>query len=98
MFYHDFFWVWPAIVIAWIVTHGIGGIFGLILTIWILSWMFHPWRRWGYYHPYYGRPWRYGPPPQTALDMLEERYAKGEIQREEYLQKRRDLMDRGGGT
>jgi putative membrane protein len=27
----------------------------------------------------------------TALELLEERYAKGEIQREEYLQKRRDL-------
>lgn len=26
-----------------------------------------------------------------ALDTLEERYAKGEIQRDEYLQKKRDL-------
>ena len=26
-----------------------------------------------------------------GLDALDERYAKGEIQREEYLQKRRDL-------
>lgn len=27
----------------------------------------------------------------TSLDVLEERYAKGEIQRDEYLQKKRDL-------
>ena len=27
----------------------------------------------------------------TALDMLEQRYARGEIQRDEYLQKKHDL-------
>ena len=27
----------------------------------------------------------------TALDVLEERYAKGEIQREEYLEKKKDI-------
>lgn len=29
---------------------------------------------------------------KTALDILQERYAKGEIGREEYEQKRKDLM------
>lgn len=28
----------------------------------------------------------------TALDLLEQRYAKGEIGRDEYLEKKRDLM------
>jgi putative membrane protein len=31
----------------------------------------------------------------AALDILEQRYARGEIGRDEYLQKKRDLM--GGG-
>jgi len=40
-----------------------------------------------------------GQPPQLptarsrGLDVLEERYARGEIEREEYLQKKRDLSD-----
>jgi putative membrane protein len=32
-----------------------------------------------------------GPRSSEALNILEERYARGEIQRQEYLQKRRDL-------
>jgi putative membrane protein len=35
------------------------------------------------------RPPAVGRPP--ALDVLEERYARGEIERDEYLQKKRDL-------
>lgn len=39
-------------------------------------------------------PRHHGPPPPSrslALDTLEQRYAKGEIGREEYLEKKRDL-------
>ena len=32
------------------------------------------------------------PPNQNALDILAQRYARGEIDRAEYEQKRRDLM------
>jgi putative membrane protein len=32
-------------------------------------------------------------PQKTALDILQERYAAGEIQREEYAQKKRDLAN-----
>ena len=31
----------------------------------------------------------------AALDILEQRYARGEIGRDEYLQKKNDLMNRG---
>jgi putative membrane protein len=37
-----------------------------------------------------------GPPPvpsgNTALQVLEERYARGDIQREEFLQRKQDLL------
>jgi len=33
----------------------------------------------------------------SALDILEQRYARGEIGRDEYLQKKKDLLDRGPG-
>lgn len=32
--------------------------------------------------------------PKTALDLLDEAYARGEITREEYLQRRADLLRR----
>jgi putative membrane protein len=40
-----------------------------------------------------GRHYYYPPPSdsRSARAILEERYARGEIQREEYLQKRQDL-------
>jgi len=33
------------------------------------------------------------PPERTALDILKERYARGEIERDEYMQRKADLQD-----
>jgi putative membrane protein len=77
------FWIWP----FWIFWP-FHGLLTLLLIILVLSLVFH--RR---HQPYYDHPsaWR---PPGTrseALTILEGRYARGEIQRDEYLQKKQDL-------
>jgi len=81
MFHWFFFWpflfFWP-----------FHGLIGLVLVICLLSLIFGRRR---YY--YYGHPW-WGPmrhPADDALSTLEQRYAKGEIDRDEYLQKKKDL-------
>ena len=83
----------PSLFLWWIFGHGVGSILSIILVIWVIRMIFHPWRRWGY-HPYYDSR-RWGPSSSSALDTLEDRYAKGEIQRDEYIQKRNDILNRG---
>jgi putative membrane protein len=80
--------LWP--LFFWSPFHGL---FSLLIFILVISLIFR--RR--YY--YYGHPWGWHPSPTNsrseALAILEGRYARGEIQREEYLQKKQDL---GGGA
>jgi putative membrane protein len=79
MIWPFFFW-WPH------------GLFSLLIVVAILSLIF---RRRHYY--YYNHPWGWGGGTTSrsdALAILEGRYARGEIQRDEYLQKKQDL---GGG-
>jgi len=73
----------------WMIDHGwwgwfmpFGGFWFLILLVVLFIVLFSrsPHRR---------------PPRPSALDTLEERYAKGEIGRDEYLQKKRDILGQG---
>jgi putative membrane protein len=76
------FLFWP---FFWFPFHGL---ITLIVIVLILSLIFG--RRHHYYYtaapPVPGSPSR-----SDALSILEGRYARGEIQREEYLQKKQDL-------
>ena len=66
--------------------HASGGgfmwIFWIVLIVALL---------WGFTAIIGGRKRR--PRHRSALEILEQRYAKGEIEREEFEQKRRDLSD-----
>ena len=79
------FWIWP----LWFLFpfHGLITLFVVILVV---SLIFH---RRPYY--YYGHPYGWhgtaGTSRTEALAILEGRYARGEIQRDEYLQKKQDL-------
>ena len=43
--------------------------------------------------PSVGAPPHHVPPERAALDILKERYARGEIDRDEYMQRKADLQD-----
>lgn len=81
--FHWFFWpmlfFWP-----------FHGLLTLIVICLILSLIFGRRRYYYYGHPWYDR-WGWGQSRSDALATLEQRYAKGEIDRDEYLQKRKDL-------
>ena len=81
------FWIWP----FWLFFWPFHGLLSLLFIVFIV-WLIFGHRR--YY--YYGHPawWGHARSRSEALDILEGRYARGEIQRDEYLQKKQDL----GGT
>ena len=69
---------------------GFGGLIGMAL-FWIFVVILIAWiiRR---PHHYYGPPGPGPRPSRSAMDVLDERYAKGEINKDEYDQKKRDIM------
>ena len=68
----------------WFMWFPFGGLWSLLIFVLIVRAIFWPrsYRHWRY---------RYGM-QGSALDLLEQRYARGEIGRDEYLEKKRDLM------
>jgi putative membrane protein len=82
---HEAFLFWP--LFFWVPFHGL---FTLLVIILVLVLVFG--RR---HHYYYAPPATQPGGPTTsrsdALSILEGRYARGEIQREEYLEKKKDL-------
>jgi len=62
----------------------LGGIFLIFAGLWVARWLFWPWR--GYY-PYQHRI--------DAVSIVRERYAKGEITKEQFEQMLRDLRQSG---
>ena len=77
------FLFWP---FFWFPFHGL---ITLIVIVLILSLIFG--RRHHYYYTAPPAPPAASPTRSDALSILEGRYARGEIQREEYLQKKQDL-------
>ncbi len=74
-FFWPFLFFWP-----------FHGLFTLLIVLAVLSIVF------GRRRYYYGHPWNWPAPRSSdALSVLEGRYARGEINREEYLEKKRDL-------
>src|SRR2546428_943449 len=61
-------------------------IFGIFAFFWIVRWLVFPWR-WGW--GYRGRYWRY---QDESYYIIRERYAKGEITKEQFEQMMRDLQ------
>lgn len=57
----------------------LGGIFLIFIVFWIAKWLIWPWGGW-YRHEY-----------RTAESILKERYARGEITREQFEQMMSDL-------
>ncbi|HVZ75829.1 MAG TPA: SHOCT domain-containing protein [Candidatus Paceibacterota bacterium] len=67
-------------ILSWVVL--------IIVIVWIVRWAFGwhrrgPWMMGGPYH----HPWMHN----SALDVLKERYAKGEITKAEFDEKKKDI-------
>lgn len=68
---------------------GIGMILLFVIVVAVVV-LLGRWLGPGAHHPVSGH---YGPPPKTALDILRERFARGEIDKEEFEERRRLLGD-----
>lgn len=73
--------------IGWGYGMGLSWLLGLILLI-VFIWFIFRIGSTGSYHHHYRHPGG-----KSALDILNERYAKGEISKEEFQEKKKDILD-----
>jgi uncharacterized membrane protein len=66
------------------------GLFFIFALFWILRWAFWGWG-WGHRRAYWGGGYGYWRHRDTSYYIIRERYAKGEINKEQYDQMMRDL-------
>jgi len=79
-------WGWhPGLVIACTIFAVLAIIGIMAIFVWLVRWAVHgfPFYRQGFHHLLHGR--------STALDILEERFARGEIEKAEFEDKRRTI-------
>jgi putative membrane protein len=65
----------------------LGGIFLIFIAFWVAKWLIWPWRGGYYSYPHQQRA--------DAASIVKERYAKGEITKEQFEQMLRDLRQEG---
>lgn len=85
-FYNNFYYPFFPFRFGWL-----GGIFLLFIIFGIARWFFWPWRGGGRSG---GEGW-YRSESKSAESILKERYARGEITREQFEQMMRDLQKNG---
>lgn len=76
-----FWWMFPMMLFFLV-------LFGVLVLV--------AWRAAGHRPHHWGPPWRpWGDPTQSALQILNERFARGEIQKDEYAEKKAALLSGG---
>jgi uncharacterized membrane protein len=83
-----FWWMFPTLTLFFLIV--VGAIF---VFVWRSA--VHGPRHWGPPARIMDRPWGWGDPTYSALQILNERFARGEIPKDEYEQKKAAILSGG---